>query len=72
MRSCPICRRENVVACADAGNLDIALENFIKLYFPKEIREKSKDTERERAMEEIEALTGRQWSKNTAGDCVTM
>lgn len=43
---CPICRRENVLQ-ADSTNIDWALLNFLKMYFPKEAREKQKENERE-------------------------
>ncbi|CCG81305.1 RING-14 protein [Taphrina deformans PYCC 5710] len=43
---CPICRRDNVLA-ADSTNIDWALLNFLKMYFPKEAREKQRDNERE-------------------------
>ena len=43
---CPICRRENVLQ-ADSTNIDHALLNFLKMYFPIESREKQKQNERE-------------------------
>ncbi|KAF9582386.1 hypothetical protein BGW38_000277 [Lunasporangiospora selenospora] len=71
MRNCPICRETNTVLNADAGNLDVALMNFMKLYFPKEIKEKRKDSSREQAAEEMEAITGRRWTEQE-GPCVIM
>jgi hypothetical protein len=38
--------------------------NFLKLYFPKEIKEKRKESSKEQAVEEMEALTGRQFTNN--------
>lgn len=47
--NCPICRQEHAVGNADAHNLDQTLQNFMLLYFPKEIKEKRKENEREQA-----------------------
>ncbi|KAI9301084.1 SPX domain-containing protein [Cunninghamella echinulata] len=44
---CPICRQENAVLNADANNLDTALQDFLLLYFPKEIKEKRLDNQKE-------------------------
>ncbi|CAO3640113.1 unnamed protein product [Cunninghamella echinulata] len=44
---CPICREENAVLNADANNLDTALQDFLLLYFPKEIKEKRLDNQKE-------------------------
>jgi E3 ubiquitin-protein ligase BAH len=49
MYNCPICRQEDAVGNADANNLDQALQNFMLLYFPKEIKEKRKENEQEQA-----------------------
>lgn len=43
---CPICRRDNVLE-ADSTNIDWALLNFLKMYFPREAKEKQRDNERE-------------------------
>jgi hypothetical protein len=48
---CPMCRHDCVLA-ADAGNLDVGLHNFLKLYFPKEAKEKQTENEKEVAMEQ--------------------
>lgn len=49
MYNCPICRQEDAVGNADANNLDQTLQNFMLLYFPKEIKEKRKENQREQA-----------------------
>ncbi|KAG0026406.1 hypothetical protein BGZ82_009480 [Podila clonocystis] len=72
MVHCPVCRQNNSVLDADASNLDVSLMNFLKLYFPKEIKEKRKDSSREQAAEEMEAITGQRWSDVPDGSCVIM
>ncbi|KAG0269367.1 hypothetical protein BGZ95_002102 [Linnemannia exigua] len=62
MVHCPICRQTNSVVEADASNLDVSMMNFLKLYFPKEIKEKRKESSKEQAVEEMEALTGRRFT----------
>lgn len=44
---CPICRLDHAVGNADANNLDQTLQDFMLLYFPKEIKEKRKENELE-------------------------
>ncbi|KAF7721476.1 hypothetical protein EC973_004656 [Apophysomyces ossiformis] len=61
--NCPICREEHAVANADARNLDQGLQNFMMLYFPREIKEKRRDNEREQAAIDAEAITGRAWTQ---------
>ncbi|CAO3589198.1 unnamed protein product [Absidia cylindrospora] len=46
---CPICRMEMAVGNADANNLDKELQEFLLLYFPREIKEKRRDNELEQA-----------------------
>ncbi|KAG0201444.1 hypothetical protein BGX28_005725 [Mortierella sp. GBA30] len=72
MVHCPICRQTNSVVDADASNLDVAMMNFLKLYFPKEIKEKRKESSREQAQEEMEAFTGHRWSEVPDSACVIM
>ncbi|KAG0132908.1 RING-14 protein [Tuber indicum] len=57
---CPMCRRQCVLS-ADSGNLDMGLYNFLKQYFPKEVKVKQAENEHEVAMEH--------W-KNIHGECV--
>lgn len=59
---CPICR-QNVVLQADEGNLDTARLEYLKLYFPKEAKEKQAETERAIAKEQMDQL-------KTSGECV--
>ncbi|KAI4142177.1 MAG: hypothetical protein L6R39_005055 [Caloplaca ligustica] len=42
---CPLCRGD-VVMQADSGNLDPALMNFLKTFFPVEVKQKQKENER--------------------------
>ncbi|KAL1916934.1 uncharacterized protein VTP21DRAFT_5131 [Calcarisporiella thermophila] len=58
---CPLCRGREMVAKADSSNLDTSMLNLLELYFPKEIRKKQKDLEKEQAIEDIEALTQLRW-----------
>lgn len=46
---CPLCRLEMAVGNADANNLDKELQEFLLLYFPREIKEKRRDNEQEQA-----------------------
>ncbi|KAI9493199.1 SPX domain-containing protein [Zychaea mexicana] len=64
---CPVCRRKHAVANADAANLDRGLQNFLMMYFPREIKNKRKESEKEQAMMDMEALTGRAWTLYTNG-----
>ncbi|KAF9572946.1 hypothetical protein EC968_009252 [Mortierella alpina] len=72
MLHCPICRQTNAVLRANAGNLDISLMNFIKLYFPKEIKEKQQDSSREHAAEEMEASIGPRGTETPEVACIIM
>ncbi|KAF8936555.1 hypothetical protein BGZ58_004017 [Dissophora ornata] len=72
MIHCPVCRQPNSVSDADASNLDVSMMNFMKLYFPKEIKEKRKESNREQAAEEMEAFTGQRWSEVPDSACVIM
>ncbi|KAI8338557.1 SPX domain-containing protein [Chlamydoabsidia padenii] len=46
---CPLCRLQMAVGNADANNLDKQLQDFLLLYFPREIKEKRRDNEQEQA-----------------------
>lgn len=63
MSSCPLCRHPTAVETATALNLDEGLQNFLKLYFPKEIKDKKRDNEREQAIEDVQAMTGRKYTE---------
>ena len=41
--------------------MDIPLQNFIKLYFPREVETKREENGREEVSEDIEALMGQQF-----------
>ncbi|KAI9310162.1 SPX domain-containing protein [Dichotomocladium elegans] len=72
---CPICRHKNAVGNADSDNLDKGLQNFMLLYFPREIKEKRRENEKEQAMIDMEAINRRAWtrySNNQKELCVIM
>ncbi|KAI8097844.1 SPX domain-containing protein [Gilbertella persicaria] len=54
--NCPVCRQEDAVGNADANNLDQSLQNFMLMYFPKEIKEKRKENEKEQASMDKEKI----------------
>ncbi|CAO3593225.1 unnamed protein product [Absidia cylindrospora] len=62
MNSCPMCRHPSAVQTASALNLDEPLQNFLLMYFPKEIKQKKRENEREQAIEDVEAFTGRAYT----------
>lgn len=45
---CPFCRYENAITLADSSNLDLNAMVLIKKYFPNEVKEKTKDMDKER------------------------
>ncbi|KAJ2397721.1 hypothetical protein GGI23_003432 [Coemansia sp. RSA 2559] len=53
---CPLCRSKKAIYNASVTNIDNALLNFLKLYFPKEIKEKQRDIQREISEEEAAAI----------------
>jgi len=53
--ACPACRSA-VVMKANAKNLDVALRQFLELYFPKEVKLKAKSNKRESEEEELMAM----------------
>jgi transcription elongation factor Elf1 len=63
MDSCPLCRHPTAVRSATALNLDESLQNFLKLYFPQEIKEKKRENEREQAIEDVQAMTGKKYTE---------
>ncbi|KAJ2964817.1 hypothetical protein NQZ79_g363 [Umbelopsis isabellina] len=62
MHNCPVCRHKDAVRLAGADQLDTELQNIITTYFPKEIKEKRRENEREQAIEDVQAMTGRVYS----------
>jgi hypothetical protein len=64
---CPVCRAPSVLV-ADRRNVDVALVNFMKDWFPLEAREKLKENANEVVREQEEA-----WKKGGGGEgCVVM
>lgn len=53
---CPLCRAPGVVKSADKRNMDEESDKYLQTWFPREVKEKSKDNEKERRAEELEAL----------------
>ncbi|KAK0522013.1 hypothetical protein OC834_006441 [Tilletia horrida] len=49
---CPLCRAPLAVKKADGSNLDEAMGNLLKTYFPEEVREKQRENDREVQAEE--------------------
>ncbi|KAG0344259.1 hypothetical protein BG004_004616 [Podila humilis] len=72
LHHCPICRRTNSILNANASNLDASLSNFMSLYFPKEVKDKQKDSMLEQAAEETVALTGQHSADSPDTACVMM
>lgn len=58
-----MCRHPTAVKSATALNLDEGLQNFLKLYFPQEIKQKKRDNEREQAIEDVQAMTGKKYTE---------
>ncbi|KAL8810124.1 MAG: hypothetical protein Q9223_003789 [Gallowayella weberi] len=48
---CPLCRGD-VVMQADSVNLDLALMNFLKTFFPVEVKQKQKENERDSGIDQ--------------------
>ncbi|KAI7906620.1 SPX domain-containing protein [Cokeromyces recurvatus] len=63
MDSCPLCRHPTAVRIATALNLDEGLQNFLKLYFPQEIKQKKLENDREQAIEDVQAMTGKRYTE---------
>lgn len=63
MKSCPMCRHPTAIKSATALNLDEGLQNFLKLYFPEEIKLKKRENEREQAIEDVQAMTGKRYTE---------
>ncbi|ORX73729.1 hypothetical protein DL89DRAFT_263747 [Linderina pennispora] len=60
MFNCPVCRAKGAIYRAGVDNVDQALLNFLKLYFPKEIKEKQADIQQEISEEEVGIITAAQ------------
>lgn len=46
--SCPLCRKENAILYADSSNLDLESMELMKKYFPREVKEKLRERDKER------------------------
>ncbi|KAG8958668.1 hypothetical protein FRC03_008923 [Tulasnella sp. 419] len=69
---CPLCRAPTVFE-ADASNLDMALMNFLKDWFPREVKAKAHDNEMEIAYEIAEDLGyGAPGGTAAPGECCVM
>ncbi|KAJ2891539.1 hypothetical protein GGI21_005832 [Coemansia aciculifera] len=69
MFNCPVCRSKDAIYKAGVSNVDQALLNFLKLYFPKEIKERQRDIQQEITDEETGAIVAIQ-SRNRP--CIIM
>ncbi|RHZ45492.1 hypothetical protein Glove_673g34 [Diversispora epigaea] len=67
IKNCPVCRAENAIANVDSSNLDVSLMNFLKLYFPNETKQKQNENDRERAIQDMQMLTGRIYYQRNTG-----
>ncbi|KAI8816827.1 SPX domain-containing protein [Fimicolochytrium jonesii] len=56
VKNCPVCRSHNAIEDATPNQLDVARMNLLKLYFPKEVKQKALENGRERATEELATL----------------
>lgn len=50
---CPMCRSSNAIALADSSNLDVEAMQIIKRSFPIEVKEKLKESDKERYKEVV-------------------
>ncbi|SNX84966.1 uncharacterized protein MEPE_03675 [Melanopsichium pennsylvanicum] len=53
---CPLCRAPGAVKTADRKNMDEEADKYLQTWFPKEVKEKTKENEKDRRQEEFEAL----------------
>ncbi|KAF6767559.1 SPX, N-terminal [Kalmanozyma brasiliensis GHG001] len=53
---CPLCRAPGAVKTADRRNMDEESDKYLQTWFPREVKEKSKDNEKERRKEDLEAM----------------
>ena len=70
---CPLCRSK-VVLHANKDSLDMTLMRFMKDWFPREVKEKQRENEREIAHEHAGAVIGYQGPPPTGDDarCIIM
>lgn len=53
---CPLCRAPGAVKTADKRNMDEEADKYLQTWFPKEVKEKNKENEKDRRAEELEAM----------------
>ncbi|KAJ1941235.1 hypothetical protein GGF37_003640, partial [Kickxella alabastrina] len=53
---CPVCRAKDAIYKAGVTNIDKALLNFLKLYFPQEVKEKQRDIQHEISHDETRVV----------------
>ncbi|KAJ3161061.1 hypothetical protein HDU86_007680 [Geranomyces michiganensis] len=58
VQHCPICRADGAVENATPEQLDVARMNLLALYFPKETKQKARDSGQERAAEDLACVFG--------------
>lgn len=53
---CPLCRAPGAVKTADRHNMDEQADKYLQTWFPREVKEKTKENEKDRRQEELEAM----------------
>jgi len=53
---CPLCRAPGAVKTADRHNMDEEADKYLQTWFPREVKEKTKENEKDRRQEELEAM----------------
>ncbi|KAI9295513.1 hypothetical protein K502DRAFT_341657 [Neoconidiobolus thromboides FSU 785] len=68
-RDCPLCRCSGAMLKVDERGTDKALENYLKLYFPREVKVKRKQQEKEMMLCEVSNIRGGEFMINN-GCCL--
>ena len=68
---CPICRAE-VVLLADSTNIDESLLQFLKMYFPKEVKAKQLENEKLAGLDQLDKIGMGKRKKEDKVDCIIM
>lgn len=50
---CPLCRAQNAIESADSGNLDLETLQLMQKFFPKEVKEKLREVDKEKYNEVV-------------------
>lgn len=53
---CPLCRAPGAVKSADRHNMNEETDRYLQTWFPREVKEKTKENEKDRRQEDLEAL----------------